>query len=94
MKEVLSVNFIGHNNPFLFTVIYMLTHTSHSYIATITDICCLLQLKTVMMIKVYRNWLLNAIDSLVCFNIIIPAIFTLHSFTDKSLQTKAIDISL
>ena len=63
-------------------------------LATIIVMCCLLLFKTVMMIKVYRNWLLNAMDSLVYFNIIIPAIFTLHSFTDKSLQIKVVDASV
>ena len=63
-------------------------------LATIIVMCCLLLFKTVMMIKVYRNWLLNAMDSLLCFNIIIPAIFILYSFTDKSLQTKVIDTSI
>ena len=63
-------------------------------IATIVVMCCLLLFKTAMMIKVYRNWLLNAMDSFICFNIIIPAIFTLHSFTDKSLQPKVINISV
>ena len=62
-------------------------------LATITVMCCLLLLKTVMMIKVYRNWLLNTMDSFMCFNLIIPAIFTLHSFTDKSIQTKVMDMS-
>ena len=62
-------------------------------LATIVVMCCLLLFKTAMMIKVYRNWLLNAMDSFICFNTIIPAIFTLHSVTDKNLQTKVIDIS-
>ncbi len=60
-------------------------------LATIIIMSCLLLFKTVMMIKVYRNWLLNAMDSFMCFNIIIPAIFTLHSFANNNLQTKVID---
>ena len=63
-------------------------------LSTITVICCLLLFKTVMMIKVYKNWLLNAMDTIMCFNVVIPAIFTLHSFTDKSIQTKVIDLSV
>ena len=63
-------------------------------LATITIMCCLLLFKTVMMIKVYRNWLLNAMDSFMCFNIIIPAIFTLHSFNNTSIQTKVMDMSV
>ena len=63
-------------------------------LATITVMCCLLLFKTVMMIKVYRNWLLNAIDSFMYFNIIIPAIFTLHSFNNTSIQTKVMDMSV
>ena len=63
-------------------------------LATITVMCCLLLFKTALMIKVYRNWLLNAMDSFMCFNIIIPAIFTLHSFNNTSIQTKVIDMSV
>ena len=63
-------------------------------LATIVVICCLLLYKNIMMIKVYRNWLLNAMDTFMCFNIVIPAMFTLHTFTDKTLQTKVIDISV
>ena len=63
-------------------------------LSTIIVICCLLLFKTVMMIKVYKNWLLNAMDTIMCFNVVIPAIFTLHSFTDKSIQTKVIDLSV
>ena len=63
-------------------------------LATIVAMWCLILFKTVMMIKVYRNWLLNAMDSLLCFNVVIPAIFTLHSFTDKSLPTKVTNISV
>ena len=63
-------------------------------LATITVMCCLLLFKTVVMIKVYRNWLLNAMDSFMYFNIIIPAIFILHSFNNTSIQTKVIDMSV
>ena len=63
-------------------------------LATIIVMCGLLLFKRVMMIKVYRNWFLNAMDSFICFNIIIPAIFTLHSFPDQSLQTKVINASV
>jgi predicted outer membrane repeat protein len=63
-------------------------------LAMIIVLSCLLLFKVVMMIKVYRNWLLNTMDSFMYFNIIIPAIFTLHSFADKSLQTKVIEISV
>ena len=60
-------------------------------LATIIVMCGLLLFKTVMMIKLYRNWLLNAMDSLLCFNIIIPAIFT---FADQSFQSKVINLSV
>ena len=63
-------------------------------LATIVIICCLLLYKNIMMIKVYRNWLLNAMDTFMCFNIVIPAMFTLHTFTDQNLQSKVINISV
>ena len=63
-------------------------------LATIVVICCLLLFKTIMMIKVYRNWLLNAMDTFMCFNIVIPAMFTLHTFTDQNLQSKVINVSV
>ena len=63
-------------------------------LATIVVICCLLLFKTVMMIKVYRNWLLNAMDTFMYFNIVIPAIFAVHTFTDQSLQSKVINVSV
>ena len=63
-------------------------------LAIITVMCCLLLFKTVMMIKVYRNWLLNAMDSFMFFNIIIPAIFILHFFNNISVQTKMMDMSV
>ena len=43
---------------------------------------CLLLYKTVFIIKVYKNWLLNAMDSLVLFNVIIFATFTWYTIID------------
>ena len=63
-------------------------------VATIFVMSFLLLFKTVMMIKVYRNWLLNAMDSFVYFNIIIPATFALHSSSHTDTQVKVVNISV
>ena len=83
-------------------ILYLITAFSTSVyadphiplLATIIIICCLLLYKNIMMIKVYRNWLLNAMDTFMCFNIVIPAMFTLHTFTDQNLQSKVINVSV
>ena len=63
-------------------------------ISTIVVLCCLLLYKNILMIRVYKNWLINAMDSFVCFNILIPAVFTLHSFTSASLQSNVVHVSV
>ena len=50
---------------------------------------CLLAYKTILMIRVYKNWLLNAMESYVCFNITIFAMITWYTFSNsegRSLQ--------
>ena len=62
--------------------------------ATIVALCFLVLYKTLLMIKVYRNRLLNAMDSFMCFNIIITAMFTLHSFSNGRLQIGIVHASV
>lgn len=56
--------------------------------------------KTTFIIRVYRNWLLNAMDSFVYFNIVIFTAFTwfthddLHNKTKEILQTFVVYISV
>ena len=50
----------------------------------------LLAYKTILMIRVYKNWLLNAMESYVCFNVTIFAMITWYTFVNsgsKDLET-------
>ena len=49
-------------------------------LTTAVIMSCLLSYKTILMIRVYKNWLLNAMESYVCFNIIIFAMITWYTF--------------
>ena len=51
-------------------------------------ICTLFLYKTVFMIRVYKNWLLNAIETLAFFNIAVFVIFTWYSFDEPSNKDK------
>jgi predicted outer membrane repeat protein len=44
---------------------------------------CLLAYKTILMIRVYKNWLLNAMESYVCFNVTIFALITWYTFVNS-----------
>lgn len=52
-------------------------------LSTVVITSCLLSYKTMLMIRVYKNWLFSAIDSYVYFNIIIFTIFTWYTFSDS-----------
>ena len=52
-------------------------------LSTIVVVSSLLAYKTVFMIKVYRNWLLNSMESFVHFNIITFTLFTWYTFDDS-----------
>ena len=54
-------------------------------LSTVVIMCCLLFYKTHVGIRVYRNWLLNAMESFVYFNITILAAFTMFTFISSSM---------
>lgn len=68
-------------------------------LTTAVIISCLLSYKTILMIRVYKNWLLNAMESYVCFNIVIFAMITWYTFDNSGsknlevLQTVAAYLS-
>ena len=49
---------------------------------TVIIICCLYLYKTVFLIRVYKNWLLNAVESIVYFNIGMLALITWYTLLD------------
>ena len=53
-----------------------------TFLFTLVIICCLYLYKTVFIIRVYKNWLLNAIESIVYFNIGMFAIITWYTLID------------
>ena len=59
-------------------------------LSTVVIMCCLVLYKMVLMIRVYKNWLLNAMESFVYFNIIIFTVFTLYIFEDPGNGSKEI----
>ena len=79
-------------------IVYILSAFSVStdpritFLSVIAIMSCLFLYKTAFIIRVYKNWLLNAMDSFVYFNILIFTAFTwftqddLHSETKKILQ--------
>ena len=67
-----------------------------SLISTALIMCSLLLYKTILTTRVYRNWLLNVIESFVFFNITTLAFFTSYTFGDSriSLTSKDSDIMI
>ena len=69
-----------------------------SLLSTVAIISCLFLYKTALMIRVYKNWLLNAMESLTFFNVGVFVIFTWYTFDDPSnkelLQTTIAYISV
>jgi hypothetical protein len=61
-----------------------------SLLSIVIIICCLLLYKTVFMIRVYRNWLLNAMETFAFFNIVVFVIFTWYAFDESSNKDKEI----
>ena len=59
-------------------------------LSTAVIMCCLLLYKTMFIIRVYRNWLLNAMESFVYFNIAVFAIFTWYAFDDLINKSKGL----
>ena len=59
-------------------------------LSTVVIMCCLLLYKTVWIIRLYKNWLLNAMESFVYFNHAIFATFTWYTFDDPGNRSKEI----
>ena len=55
-------------------------------LATIVIISCLLVYKAMFMIRVYKNWLLNVLESYVYFNIVIFTSFLWYTFDDRNKE--------
>ena len=54
-------------------------------LSTVVIMCCLLFYKAHSGIRVYRNWLLNAMESFVYFNITVFAVFTMFTFISSTI---------
>ena len=59
-----------------------------SLLSIVIIICCLLLYKTIFTIRVYKNWLLNAIETFTFFNIAVFVIFTWYTFDESSNKDK------
>ena len=59
-------------------------------LSTVVIMSCLLLYKTTVIIRVYKNWLLNAIESFVYFNIAIFAVFTTFTYNNPSNRNREI----
>ena len=62
-----------------------------SLLSTALIMCSLLLYKTILTTRVYRNWLLNVIESFVFFNITTLAFFTSYTFSDSRISSKDSD---
>ena len=69
-------------------IIYLISAFSVSidpripFLFTVVIICCLYLYKTLFLIRVYKNWLLNAVESITYFNIGMFAIITWYALID------------
>ena len=59
-----------------------------SLLSIVIIICCLLLYKTTFMIRVYKNWLFNAIETFTFFNIAVFVLFTWYAFDESSNNDK------
>ena len=59
-------------------------------LTTVIITCFLFLYKTLLIIRVYKNWLLNAMESFVYFNIVSFAVFTWYTFDDPGSRYKGI----
>ena len=59
-------------------------------LSTVLLMCCLLLYKTVWTSRVYRNWILNTMESFMYFNIATFALFTLYTFNSSGYRDKRI----
>jgi predicted outer membrane repeat protein len=58
-------------------------------LSTVVLMCSLLLYKTVWTFRVYRNWILNTMESFIYFNIALFALFTLYTFNNSGYRDKA-----
>ena len=59
-------------------------------LATVVVTCFLFFYKTLLIVRVYKNWLLNAMESFIYFNIASFTVFTWYTFDDSSSRYKGI----
>ena len=77
-------------------LVYLITAVSASSdqpitpLTTVAIMCCLLLYKTVLIIRVYKNWLLNSMEAFVYFNIAIYALITSYTIANPPSKSKEI----
>ena len=59
-------------------------------LTTVVVTCFLFLYKTLLIVRVYKNWLLNAMESFVYFNIVSFTVFTWYTFDDSGSRYKGI----
>ena len=75
-------------------IVYIITAVSASSdqpitpLSTVGIMCCLLLYKTALIIRVYKNWLLNSMEVFTYFNIAIFALITSYTVAIPSSQNK------
>ena len=75
-------------------IVYIITAVSASSdqpitpLSTVAITCCLLLYQTAMIIRVYKNWLLNSMEVFVYFNIAIFALITSYTVASPPSQDK------
>ena len=81
---------------FIRVIVYIVTAVSASSdqpitpLSTVAIMCCLLLYKTALIIRVYKNWLLNSMEVFVYFNIAIFALITSYTVANPPSQNKEI----
>ena len=55
-----------------------------SLLATALIMCCLFLYKSMLIMRVYKNWILNSMESFAYFNIATLTLFTWYTFDDQS----------
>ena len=77
-------------------IVYIITAVSASSdqpitpLSTVAIMCCLSLYKTALIIRVYKNWLLNSMEVFVYFNIAIFALITSYTVANPPSQNKEI----
>jgi predicted outer membrane repeat protein len=79
---------------FVRVIVYIITAVSASSdqpitpLSTVAIMCCLLLYKTALLIRVYKNWLLNSTEVFIYFNIAIFALITSYTVANPPSQNK------